>query len=291
MVDSAIVADLHIHTRASDGTDSVGRRIEQARACGLETIAITDHDAITDVLSDRVEQHGDIEVVTGVEVRADCLNSKVEILGYYVDPTDEALGEILATARGYRRERNATLVGRLRKETGFSPTVDELRAECNGILGRPHFARRLVDEGISASVGAAFDEYLAEDGACYVPMRRLPAKRVLRRIREAGGVASFAHPGRVSASAETVAEMVEELAAHGLDGIEVQYPYGEADDRYANIGVADAARLAETHCLVETGGSDCHGSGSEKFRIGTIGLDYASFNTFERLAAKRRPLT
>lgn len=291
MVNSAIVADLHLHTPASDGTDSVARRIEQARTRGLETIAITDHDTITAELTDRVERHGDLTVVTGVEVRADCFDTKVEILGYYVDPVDEALGEMLATVRGYRRERNAALVDRLREATGFGATVDELRAESDGILGRPHLARRMVDEGIVTSVGAAFDEYLAEDGACYVPMRRLPAERVLRRIREAGGVASFAHPGRVSASAETVAEMVEELAAHGLDGIEVPYPYREAGDRYANIGVADAARLAETHSLVETGGSDCHGSGSDKFRIGTIGLDLASFNIVERLAADRRPLS
>jgi len=148
----------------------------------------------------------------------------------------------------------------------------------------------MVAEGVVPSIGAAFDEYLAEDGSCYVPMRRLPAARVLRTIRGAGAVASLAHPGRIAASAETVEEMIEELAAHGLDGIEVSYPYGESDDRYADVGVADAARLAEKHDLVETGGSDCHGSGSGKFRIGTAGLDSASFVKVEQLADGRRSL-
>ena len=41
--------DLHIHTNASDGTDSPARVVEKARELGLAAIAITDHDTIAGV--------------------------------------------------------------------------------------------------------------------------------------------------------------------------------------------------------------------------------------------------
>jgi predicted metal-dependent phosphoesterase TrpH len=40
------VADLHVHTRFSDGEDSPAEVVEQARARGISVIAVTDHDCI-----------------------------------------------------------------------------------------------------------------------------------------------------------------------------------------------------------------------------------------------------
>jgi predicted metal-dependent phosphoesterase TrpH len=273
---SSGVADLHVHTTASDGTCSVDDRASQARDIGLEAVAITDHDTVADSLDDRRSLHGTLELVTGVEVRADALDTKVELLGYYLDPTDPDLDDLLERVRSYRRDRNRQI-------------VDRLQAEANGILGRPHIADVLIHEGIVDSVGTAFDQYLGSDGAAFVPMERVSAAEVFEAIQSAGGVVSLAHPGRIRA--DDVAPIVEHLVANGLDAIEVPYPYDAAPaDGYADIDPTDAAAFAEQYGLLHTGGSDCHGPGSGKYRLGEVRITRQELDAVRDRAADRRSL-
>jgi predicted metal-dependent phosphoesterase TrpH len=258
------VADLHTHTHGSDGTDTLLERIDQAKARGLDAIAITDHDRILAELGPGSTREQGLDVITGVEIRADVFDTKVEILGYYVDPENPALEAVLEQAREYRRERNQQLVAAVTDATQLELDYETLREEVNGGLGRPHIASLLVEAGLVSSVGEAFEAYLAEGGACYVQMERVPATEVLDAIHAASGVASLAHPGRIRSDA--VPEIVAELADAGLDAIETWYPYGES----AAFTVQDAKRLAARHDLLMTGGSDCHGADSSKFRIGDV---------------------
>lgn len=262
-------ADLHLHTTNSDGTSTVKERIEQAKERGLSAIAITDHDCIPTVLNSTRTLRDGVEVVTGVEIRADIFDTKIEILGYYIDPANDALNSVLERVRGYREKRNRKMVDRLTEVTGLDVTYESLNDSVDGTLGRPHLADLLIDEGFVDTVSEAFDEYLAEEGDVYVPMERVPYDEVIDAVHEAGGVASLAHPGRIRS--DRVPEMVEKLANNGLDAIEVWYPYGEVrSDEYSDIGVEDAEHLAEEYGLLKTGGSDCHGPGSGKFRIGEV---------------------
>ena len=276
---SDLAADLHVHTTGSDGTDTLDERIDQARERGLDAVAITDHDRVIDELGAGSREYDGLEVVTGVEVRADLFDTKVEFLGYFVDPEAPALASVLERARQFRRERNRELVARLNDATDLELDYETLVGEVRGGLGRPHLAGVLVEEGYVDGIGAAFDEYLAEEGDVYVPMERIPAADVIEAIQSAGGVASLAHPGRIRS--DRVPEMVATAAEHGLDAIETWYPYGEG----SAFEVADAKRLADDHELLRTGGSDCHGRDSGKFRIGNCGL---TAEAFETLRAARR---
>lgn len=263
------VADLHLHTIASDGTNDVEERVQQATDRGLETIGVTDHDVIGEVLQTPTTIRNGVEIVAGVEVRADFLDTKIEILGYYVDPEADTLEEKLRTTRRFRTERNRELVERLAGATGLDLDYESLAGDVDGNLGRPHLAERLLAAGVVDSIGEAFDRYLGPDGEAYVPMQRLPYTEVIDAIHAAGGAASLAHPGRIRS--DRVPEMLDRLVDAGLDGIEVWYPYDEAgQDVYADVGVAEATAYAEEYDLIPTGGSDCHGEGSGKFRIGTV---------------------
>jgi hypothetical protein len=283
------VADLHVHTTASDGTCSVAARVDQARERGLDAIAVTDHDTVAADVVDRRTVRDGVELVAGVEVRADVRNTKVELLGYYVDPADEGLADTLDTVRAHRRARNRRIVDRLQEVAGLDRSYESIRAESDGILGRPHVAGVLVEAGVVDSVGDAFDEYLGSDGAAFVPMERVPAPDVVDAIRGAGGVVSLAHPGRVRS--DDVEGILADLVAAGLDAIEVRYPYDEApSEGYADVSVDDAAALAERYDLFETGGSDCHGPDSGKFRIGEVRVTAAAMDALRERAGARRPL-
>lgn len=273
MGETNLAGDLHMHTTASDGTVSADRRIELANEAGIETIALTDHDILSEWVTEPSTHKDGVDVITGVEVRANLFDTKIEILGYYLDPTDPELLNMLERARRFRRDRNEQIVKNLNKVTDLSLSYKELSASVDGNLGRPHIADYLIEAGVVDSVGEAFGEYLAEGGAAYVPMERIPAAEVVSTIHGAGGVTSLAHPGRIRTDTETVKRMVEELAAVGLDGIETWYPYGQIrDSEYADIGVDDAHDLAEQYDLIPTGGSDCHGPDSGKFRLGEVGV-------------------
>jgi predicted metal-dependent phosphoesterase TrpH len=283
------VADLHMHTTASDGTCAVADRIEQARDCGVDAIAITDHDTIADDVDTRRTRYSGLELIAGVEVRADVDGTKVELLGYYVDPTDDGLGAVLEQVREYRRDRNRRLVERLQEVTALDRSYEEIRATADGILGRPHVASVLVEAGIVDSIGAAFDEYLGADGDAFVQMERVPADEVIDAILGAGGVVSLAHPGRTRT--DDIASIVEFLADAGLDAIEVPYPYGDiTDEDYADVDCESAAALASEFDLLHSGGSDCHGPDSGKFRIGEVRLGAENLEQLRERAAARRPL-
>jgi len=283
------VADLHLHTTASDGTCSVDERVEQAVDRNLDAIAITDHDCVAPELSGRVARRSGVELVTGVEVRGDVAGTKVELLGYYLDPTDDELEGCLGRARQYRRDRNRAMVETLADETGLDVEYDDLANGVDGMLGRPHLAQALVDAGTVDSIGEAFDSYLGADGSAFVPMERVPAGTLVEAIQGAGGVASLAHPGRIRS--ESVRELLAQLVDAGLDAIEVRYPYDEApSEGYAEVTVADAAAMADQHDLLRTGGSDCHGPGSGKFRIGRVRVTAADLDAIRGLADSREPL-
>ena len=283
------IADLHMHTVASDGTCSVAERGQQARERGLDAIAITDHDSVSTEIEDRRTVDDGLELIAGVEVRADVQDTKVELLGYFVDPDDERLADVLAEVREYRRDRNRQIIEQLHETTSLDRSYDDIRGEADGILGRPHIANVLIEEGIVDSIGAAFDEHLANDGTAFVPMERVPAPEVIEAIQGAGGVVSLAHPGRIRA--ESIDGIVDELVDAGLDAIEVQYPYDAAPtEGYADVSVEDAAALAEVYGLIQTGGSDCHGPDSGKFRIGDVRVSEAQLDALQERADRRRQL-
>lgn len=283
------VADLHMHTTASDGTCSVGERVDQAVERDLDAIAVTDHDAISDDLGARVTVRSGVEVIAGVEVRGDVSGTKVEVLGYYVDPDDDGLRAVLERARTNRRERNREMVANLADATSLDLDYEELSGAVDGMLGRPHLAEALVDAGVVDSIGAAFDQYLGPGSSAYVPMDRVPVDDVIAAIRGAGGVASLAHPGRIQSS--DVPAIVADLVAAGLDGIEVKYPYDDApSEGYADVGVEGTAALADEHDLLRTGGSDCHGPGSGKFRVGEVRIDEGELDALRAAADRRRAI-
>lgn len=274
-MNTEIAADLHIHTTGSDGTDSFDNRLKQARERGLNSIAITDHDMIINQLDAGSANYEDLTVVTGVEIRADLFNTKIELLGYFVDPDNNRLKNVLQEARQHRMKRNRKLVAQLNEIANLNIEYDDLQASIQGEIGRPHLAKILVEQGCANSISEAFSDYLAEGGDCFVPMKRIPCKEVIEAIQTAGGIASLAHPGRIRS--DCIPTIISEAIDYGLDAIETWYPYQDTA-----FGVLDADKLARKHGILRTGGSDCHGQRSGKFRIGNTGMPSSAFKSLQK---------
>jgi predicted metal-dependent phosphoesterase TrpH len=203
------VADLHLHTTASDGTCTLEDRINQAHKIGLSTIAITDHDTIANSIEYRVTHQESLEIITGVEIRADVLGTKIELLGYYINPNDEPLEDRIKQVRAHRRDRNYKIINQLNEITSLDRSYTNIQSRIDGILGRPHIANILIERDIVDSVSTAFEKYLGSDGAAFVPMERVLADEIINTIHEAGGVVSLAHSRRIRTN--TINEVVERV--------------------------------------------------------------------------------
>lgn len=281
-----ISADLHLHTTASDGSRSVEERIECANKIGLTAIGITDHDVIPQTVPIRFSIINGIELVSGTEVRAHVNEIKVEILGYFIEPYNKKLKNCLSTVRKFRHARNKKMIDKLQIITEFDDGYEELIDRFGGIIGRPHLARILVEEGTADSIQSAFDQYLGSEGEAFVEMKMMDAASVIKTIQAANGLAVLAHPGRIPS--DNTERIVKELVEQGIDGVEVYYPYKDLNDYACNsLSIQDVKQMAEKFDLLITGGSDCHGPGSGKHRIGQYGVSEEQYLRLKQSANNR----
>jgi predicted metal-dependent phosphoesterase TrpH len=199
------------------------------------------------------------------------MGEKIELLSYYIDHSDEQLSESLDQARTYCRNRNDRIVYKLSDATRLNLSRADIPSP-RGALGCPHIAKAVIKADIVPSIQAAFDDYLAAGEACYVPIERVDYGTAIHAIQRAGGVASLAHPGRITPDTRTVEMLVIRLTEARLNALKIGYPHTGDESRYADITIYDAAEMAGANELLRTTLSDCHGTDSGKLRFGTISV-------------------
>jgi predicted metal-dependent phosphoesterase TrpH len=246
--------DLHTHTTYSDGSDTPSELVRRGAGLGAKAIAITDHDTVGGLAEGRAAADAEgIEFVTGVEISAEYGPGTMHILGYCVDDSSAELRETLAELQQSRAHRNPLITERL-QALGVEIRYEEVVAVAGEeTVGRPHFARVLLEKGYVASIQEAFDKFLAKGASAYVEKQRLDPSDTIRLIHRAGGAAVLAHPYQLRRPMMEEEDVLTRLAESGLDGIEAIYSRHTESQRrrYAEI----AGRLG----LVVTGGSDYHG--------------------------------
>lgn len=256
--------DLHTHSSISDGTDTPTGLVAQAYGCGLDVIALTDHDT-TDGFAEAMDAGRifGVHVVPGLEISASYDGVVVHLLGYGIDRETGELGDELARIRRSRANRIPIIVGKLR-EAGIDISVEDVASDkAASSLGRPHIADALIARGIVASRDEAFTRLLNPGCPGYAPKAAIDLFRAVDLVHQAGGVAVLAHPAIRSAAKIVDGNLLKALVDQvGLDGIEVDYPLHSQSDRDALS--AAAVRLG----LIRTGASDYHGTGKVNHDLG-----------------------
>ncbi|HEX6727594.1 MAG TPA: PHP domain-containing protein [Nitrospira sp.] len=255
--------DLHLHTTHSDGSCTPTEVVNMAHQAGVTSLAITDHDIVTGVAEAMAAgQQCGIEIIPGVEISSLAGNSELHILAYFLEWQDSDLLARLKTLREGRHRRNPQIIERL-QALGIDITYDEVRAlACTDSIGRPHIARVLMDKHVVASAKEAFDRFLAEGKPAYVP-RELPSPaEAISWIKAARGLAVLAHPTWVKVAEQPLVDLVRQLKADGLDGVEVYY------STHAERQTREYLSLAQQLGLLVTGGSDFHGVTKPDIEVG-----------------------
>ena len=248
--------DLHLHSLHSDGILAPAELVERGARLGLQAIALADHDTVAGI--DEALAAGcrqGVEVIPAIELSVEYGRYQdIHLLGYFIDHRDREFQERLDLFRTRRDDRGRAIVERintrLRQEKRGEIPYSEVVDLAQGVLGRPHIARVLVARGLARDVQDAFDRYVVP---CNVPKLYFPMTEALAEIRRIGGISVLAHPATITDNRTVLKGLLKELAAAGLEGIEVCNNLCNRDEMIFLEGIARSLGL------LKTAGSDYHG--------------------------------
>lgn len=284
--------DLHTHTTASDGASSPARLIEEAVAARLAALAVSDHDTLAGCQAAApLAREAGLDFISGIELSTRFRENgqprgpSIHLLGYFPHhPPVSEFRDWVVELQAQRHERNTRMVERLRA-LGKDISIEEVSELSGGLPGRPHFARVLLRKGYVPDYESAFREYLGESGRAYVARRSAEVGEALRRIAEAGGVASLAHPVRLTKYGAWFQEFVTRMKDLGLGALEIYHSEHSGED------VERFRSLARDCGLLATGGSDYHGDLKPNVSLGMGSTSHDSIpdEILERLRDSARP--
>lgn len=282
-------ANLHLHSRFSDGSLPPAAVADAAAAVGLEAAALTDHDTLGGVREflDRAAFHG-LAAWPGVEI--DVADRKTgyrsEILAYFPGGLCEGTRALLAEVLERRRERARLWMTRaprvfFREDLGYEDLLrfktgllDGGGPEGEVSLSKTDLFEYLKNRGVLGPAAeyrefrkAWFDTELLPSGS----YRKSDLAEVVRTVRSDGGICVLPHPGHefgdsvseLSRERKRFRSLLGRMRDLGVRGVEI-YHYGNADSEEINRIVAEEARDLG---FFLTFGSDCHGPGSAKYTI------------------------
>ncbi len=268
--------DLHCHTKLSDGSLGIEELISLAKRTGLKAVAITDHDTLAGanrakIIGDRY----DITVIPGVEIS--CFdykrNRKAHLLCYLCDKPDR-LESLFRKTYLNRKKAAEAMVEKIMERYPVLPSMIVNRAKGSSNIYKQHIMHALMDIGAATSIyGDLYRELFdPKEGFAFVEPEYPDVFEVLAQVKDAGGIAVLAHPTHYDSY-----DLLGELVAHGLDGVEVWHPCHDEFD------VQRIRDVAKKHGLLMTGGSDFHGMYNKAAM--SLGACYTPLENFEALLA------
>jgi len=255
--------DLHVHSNKSDGSLTPVELVDAALCQHLSAFALTDHDTVSGI-KEAIDYAKDknIRVIPGVELSAAFGTKDIHILGLFIDYTSpfflKGLNSLLAE-RSIRNEKMCACFA----THGISFSVDDLLREFpDSVLTRAHYAKYLLKLGVTKNIKEAFEKYIGDNGPCYIPRKHITPEEAISLILESGGIPILAHPVLYHFSNTVLDTLIGQLVTSGLMGIETTYV------TYSSSETRQMKALAHKYHLLESGGSDFHGSAKPDIQIG-----------------------
>ncbi|MCI9110963.1 MAG: PHP domain-containing protein [Eubacterium sp.] len=278
-----MAADLHCHTKLSDGSVGIEDLIVIAQKSGIDTIAITDHDCLAGTVRGQVigKRYG-VNVIPGVELSAFDFEAgkKVHILSYLADAPNRL--ESVCKRTSVARKRAGQIM-MLKVASRFPITSDFIINHASGStnLYKQHIMHALMDAGYTDKIFgdlyyALFDE--SSETNILAPTKYPSVEEVINEIHGAGGIAVLAHPVKFNNFDE-----IEKYVDMGLDGVEVWHPSADEET------VGRLTEFCKKKKLLMTGGSDFHGIyGNKTVTLGTCSTPQEQLDKLMGYKAKKK---
>ncbi len=305
-----IVADLHNHSRASDGELTPAAVVKQAAEKGFKAISLTDHDTLAGIKEGvLMGKEAGIEVIPGIELtlrlkRAEFVGSLHLLIYFRPELLNDqdfiiTIEALFAAGRGRAlvRERVAAInhhfgpAATTAKDLILKRDLTVAEVEKLGPnITRRHFARVLSENHQLDQ--SQVKKIIANQSPAYLPSGVNPEKLLPLRKKfplliflahpAAGSFPPPSHYREVLPPWPTVAKLLPEFTAPEpirIDGLEIEYP------GHREIDKQKLREIAAGKNLLISGGSDGHDLTERPYGVSGIGAeDFARFkHHFDRL--------
>lgn len=274
--------DLHVHSNKSDGTFTPAELIRYAVTKNLRVMALTDHDTV-DGLPEIKEEAARIEnapeIVDGVELSTDLEGRDIHIVGLFINTEDPALNRYLQKFKDARDLRNVKMCDSLAKGLNMDISYEKLKNTFPGaVITRAHYARYMLEHKYISSMNEAFERWIGDDKPYFIPREKVKPEDAVELIKKASGIPVLAHPVLYNFSLSRLEKLISDLKEAGLLGMETRY------STYTSGETRQMMMLANKYGLLESGGSDFHGSNKKDIDLGTgRGSLSVPYEIFEKL--------
>jgi predicted metal-dependent phosphoesterase TrpH len=259
-----MLADLHTHTRASDGQFDPAELLAGAHAAGVQLLAITDHDTLAGYAELNHNLAPACRIVPGIELSTTWLKIAIHVVGLNINLQNPALLAGVEQQRTARLKRAQLIAAKLEKLGLDNVLSGAIQLADSAEISRPHFARYLLESGQIKSMQDAWRKYLGPGKAGDVRETWASLPQVIGWIHAAGGTAVLAHPAKYKLTNLKLEELTRDFCAAGGDALEVIS--GQQDiSLTTRLG-----KLATRHGLRASCGSDFHQPGQSWARLGIV---------------------
>jgi predicted metal-dependent phosphoesterase TrpH len=250
---SETLVDFHTHSHFSDGVLAPAELVERARARGVSTLALTDHDTTAGLEAARAAcEAASMHFVPGVELSANWRGQTIHIVGLEIDERHGGMQAHLSRVLERRQARLGEIGERLEKRARLPGRELAAAAATCAAPTRLHLARQLVARGFARDTQEAFDRWLNRNTPGHVPAEWPSLESAMTVLRESGSIAVMAHPHRYRLSGGQLREVTAAFAQQGGAALEASM---------AGMSPNDADRIASL-CrrfkLLASMGSDFH---------------------------------
>ncbi|BEV08678.1 3',5'-nucleoside bisphosphate phosphatase [Methylophilus sp. DW102] len=261
----SVPIDLHCHSTLSDGLLSPEELVAHAASKGVRVLALTDHDEVGGLARARIaaEQHG-ITLVNGVEISVTWKKRTLHIVGLRIDASDPQLITTFQQVHAARDTRARQMAEGLAK-AGIAGAYEGARQIAgNSVMTRSHFAQFIVKQGHAKNIKSVFKKYMVKGKPGFVNHEWMSLEQAVTLIRQAGGVAVLAHPGRYDLGFVNMHLLLHEFRGYGGQAIEV------VTGSHQPPQFDQFAKLAHRFDLKASQGSDYHGPGLSFMEMGRL---------------------
>jgi predicted metal-dependent phosphoesterase TrpH len=251
-----IIADLHCHSTASDGTLSPADVVSRAANNGVNILALTDHDTTAGLGEAYRQAKGrGLRLVPGIELSTTYEGKLLHIVGLDIDPEHKPLKKGIDMLKDLREQRAIEIGNRLEKAGYYHATERAYELAGDGNVTRTHFARYLINEGVARDYKEVFKKFLVPGKPGYYRVDWAALEQAVGWITGAGGIAVVAHPMRYKLTANWLNRILVAFRECGGRGLEVICGNNSPDDN------ARSAFFCRKHGLLASQGSDFHEPG------------------------------
>ncbi len=254
--------DLHCHSNFSDGALSPEELIKRAQMQELRCLSLTDHDTVAGYSAlNQAAVNTNIKIINGIELSTRWKKYDIHILGYQISHTPY-LDELIQKQNQSRIER-AKVIGNLLLSVGIDDAYNKA-CELAGHqrIGRPHYARLLINEGKARDMKSAFTQFLGRGKRAYVPTPWISVEEAVKGIMTSGGEAVIAHPHKYGLTRSKLHELIKDFKDAGGIGMEV------VSGEMTVTQIQEMAAMSIRFNLLASSGSDFHGDTISRINLG-----------------------